>query len=56
MKQFDSLPMEKLQQEVVANVKAALAEDVGTGDVTAALLPADETTVARLIGREQAVL
>ncbi len=56
MKRFDSLPYEKLQQEVVANVKAALAEDVGTGDLTAALLPADETAVARLIVREQAVL
>lgn len=56
MKQFESLPMEKLRQEVVANVKAALAEDVGTGDLTASLLPADETAVARLIVREQAVL
>ncbi len=56
MKNFDSLPFEKLQQEVVANVKAALAEDVGTGDLTASLLPADETATARLIVREQAVL
>ncbi|MGN0918062.1 MAG: carboxylating nicotinate-nucleotide diphosphorylase [Oxalobacter sp.] len=56
MKQFESLPIEKLRQEVVANVKAALAEDVGTGDLTASLLPADETAVARLIVREQAVL
>lgn len=56
MKQFESLPMEKLRQEVVANVKTALAEDVGTGDLTASLLPADETAVARLIVREQAVL
>lgn len=56
MKQFESLPMEKLRQEVVANVKAALAEDVGTGDLTASLLPADEAAVARLIVREQAVL
>ncbi len=56
MRQFDSLPVDKLQQEVVANVRAALAEDVGTGDLTASLLPADETATARLIVRERAVL
>ncbi len=56
MRQFDSLPFGKLQQEVIDNVKAALAEDVGTGDVTASLLPADEIAKARLIVREEAVL
>ncbi len=56
LKSFESLPMEKLRQEVIANVKSALSEDVGTGDLTASLLPPEETAVARLIVRERAVL
>jgi nicotinate-nucleotide pyrophosphorylase (carboxylating) len=38
------------------NVRAALAEDVGGGDRTAALLPADARVLARLIVREAAIL
>ncbi|RNE88444.1 carboxylating nicotinate-nucleotide diphosphorylase [Marichromatium sp. AB31] len=36
--------------------RAALAEDLGSGDVTAALLPADQQARAELITRESAVL
>ncbi|RZT41228.1 carboxylating nicotinate-nucleotide diphosphorylase [Cupriavidus agavae] len=39
-----------------ANVKAAIAEDVGTGDLTGLLVPADKPVQARVIVRESAVL
>ncbi|NEX59728.1 carboxylating nicotinate-nucleotide diphosphorylase [Noviherbaspirillum galbum] len=38
------------------NIAAALAEDVGTGDVTGLLVPAAERVQARVIVREQAIL
>jgi len=41
---------------IKANVTAALAEDIGSGDLTAQLIPADRLTRATLITREQAVL
>lgn len=41
---------------VADNVRAALAEDVGTGDITAALIPAGTRARARVISREQAVI
>lgn len=41
-----------LQDEIRANVQAALAEDVGSGDITARLIPADQTASARIITRE----
>ncbi|KLJ01072.1 carboxylating nicotinate-nucleotide diphosphorylase [Luteimonas sp. FCS-9] len=40
---------------VAANVAAALAEDLGTGDVTGALLP-DQDAVARLLCKQDAVV
>lgn len=47
------LPDERL---IEAQVRAALEEDVGGGDLTAALLPADKIARAELITREPAVL
>lgn len=41
---------------VSASVAAALAEDVGTGDLTAQLIPADRLARAAVITREDAVL
>lgn len=41
---------------VLADVRRALAEDIGDGDATADLLPADATATARVITREPAVL
>lgn len=38
--------------DIIADVRRALAEDVGTGDVTAALLPADLVVDAMIISRE----
>lgn len=42
--------------QVDAQVAAALAEDMGTGDLTAALVPGDARVAARVIARESAVL
>jgi nicotinate-nucleotide pyrophosphorylase (carboxylating) len=41
---------------IVRNVSDALEEDVGTGDQTGRLVPADEVRDARIIVREEAVL
>jgi nicotinate-nucleotide pyrophosphorylase (carboxylating) len=39
-----------------ANIRDALAEDIGSGDLTARLVPADQHVRARVIVREEAVL
>ncbi len=44
------------QKALAFNVSLALREDVGKGDVSAALLPADQVISASLICRESAVL
>ena len=44
------------QDTVLANVRAALAEDVGSGDITAALIPQGNTASARVITREDGIL
>lgn len=41
---------------ILDNVRAALAEDVGSGDITAALIPASAQATARVITRENGVL
>ena len=43
-------------QEITRSVATALLEDVGSGDVTAALVPVKQTAVAHVICREQAVI
>ena len=45
-----------LEESVTRDVTRALAEDVGTGDLTAALIPADRTSHARLMTRQSGVL
>ncbi len=42
--------------DIDADVRRALTEDIGSGDLTADLLPADATAVARVIAREAAVI
>src|SRR3990167_11357297 len=46
----------KLPDDVSETVRRALAEDVGPGDLTAALIPADARAEAQVITREAAVL
>ena len=48
--------MSELPQDLSETVARALAEDVSSGDVTAALLPADARSRARVISREPAVI
>ncbi len=49
--------IEKLDSHYIARqVAAALAEDVGTGDVTAALVPPQQQVRAQVVAREPAVL
>jgi len=43
-------------EQIRANVLAALAEDVGDGDITAQLIPADNRSRGRVITREAGVL
>lgn len=45
-----------LQETLAAGVKAALAEDVGAGDLTAGLVPDGRMVEARVVVREEAVL
>lgn len=44
------------EQDIADNVRAALAEDIGSGDITAALIAADTRAHARVITREDGVL
>jgi nicotinate-nucleotide pyrophosphorylase (carboxylating) len=44
------------EEAITADVRRALAEDVGTGDLTAALLPEGKVVRARLLTRQDAVL
>jgi len=45
-----------LAAEIIRNVDAALAEDIGPGDLTAGLVPADRIARATVISREAGVL
>lgn len=51
-----NLLLEQLGAEIEANVRIALAEDIGSGDITAQLIPAEKTASARVITRESAVI
>jgi len=46
----------QLQAEIRRQVESALREDVGTGDLTAGLIPADKAASATVLAREPAVL
>lgn len=48
--------LEVLEEPLLRSVREALSEDIGTGDITAALIPADEVATAMVISRESAVL
>lgn len=43
-------------QDIDLTVRRALEEDVGAGDITASLVPADTTATATLVSRESAVI
>lgn len=48
--------MNTFEEQVREDVERALREDVGTGDLTAALVPADRQVRATIICRESAVI
>jgi nicotinate-nucleotide pyrophosphorylase (carboxylating) len=47
---------EMIDAALVANVASALVEDIGTGDLTAALIPHDKLAVASIITRDDMVM
>lgn len=56
MNRFDMFGNGVLDSVIASNVDMALAEDVGTGDLTASLLPEEEMVSGHLIVREESVL
>ena len=46
----------KLPENITAQVKHALIEDIGTGDVTADLIPKENTSTAKVVCRDDAIL
>lgn len=50
------IELENFQEEIKKSVSDALQEDIRTGDITAALIPDDETCTASIITREHAIL
>src|SRR6185312_8196424 len=48
--------MNELPKDIAQQVQAALREDVGSGDVTAALVPPQQQARGRVISRETAVI
>ena len=48
--------LEVLDEDLLRTVRAALDEDIGSGDITAALIPGEQTTTATVICRETAVV
>jgi len=51
-----NLRLAALTAEIEANVRRALLEDVGTGDITAQLIPAERLAAATVISRDEAVI
>jgi nicotinate-nucleotide pyrophosphorylase (carboxylating) len=51
-----NLTLAELGAEIEANVRHALREDIGSGDITAQLIPAERLAHARVITREPAVI
>ncbi len=48
--------LETLDEPLLHTVREALAEDIGSGDITARLIPADTTAQATVISREPCIL
>ncbi|MCY1283338.1 Nicotinate-nucleotide pyrophosphorylase [carboxylating] [compost metagenome] len=51
-----NLLLADLTAEIEANVRAALSEDIGSGDITAQLIPEDRQARATVITREAAII
>ncbi|WP_374324685.1 carboxylating nicotinate-nucleotide diphosphorylase [Aquipseudomonas alcaligenes] len=51
-----NLTLAELGAEIEANARRALSEDIGSGDITAQLIPAERLAQARVITRDAAVI
>lgn len=51
-----NIQLDDIREDIVRSVKIALEEDVGTGDITALLIPEDKVSTATVITREDCVL
>ena len=51
-----NLTLAELGAEIEANARRALSEDIGSGDITAQLIPAERLAHARVITRDTAVI
>ena len=47
-----NLQLDDIRNDITHSVKLALEEDIGSGDITAQLIPADQTNTANIITRE----
>lgn len=47
---------ETLQQDIIRSVSYALEEDVGSGDITAELIPAEQQATATIITRDECIM
>ncbi|MFN7121961.1 MAG: carboxylating nicotinate-nucleotide diphosphorylase [Hydrogenophaga sp.] len=56
MKHLSDFTLDDLQELALHDVSRALAEDVGAGDLTAALIDAERPARARILAREAAVI
>ncbi len=45
-----------LQHDITKMVAIALEEDIGDGDITAELIPADQTSTAKVITRDDCII
>jgi len=50
------MELSSLTEDISHNVRAALLEDIGDGDITAALIPATQQATAKVITREDCVV
>ena len=51
-----NITLDSLQSSIKEEVRRALIEDIGSGDITAALIPAERQAQATIISREPAIL
>ncbi|MFL0801730.1 MAG: carboxylating nicotinate-nucleotide diphosphorylase [Agarilytica sp.] len=51
-----NITLDDIKDDITRSVNIALEEDVGSGDITAQLIPADKADTARIITREDCVI
>lgn len=51
-----NITLDDIRNDIQANVKAALTEDIGDGDITAMLIPETQNNTATIVTREECVV